>query len=353
MPAIDSLEPVVATEVLSLGSINDGPEAFGRIAGLIEDAAGRIYVADFQADEVRVFGPAGNHLFSFGRSGAGPGELSGPCCLAWAPDGALWIRDGGNRRYSGFDPGAAGARFASSLTMAHTDVNYLAPVTFTADGELIDVGHRRNSSGEQELVRFVRDSTGRRTDVGTLARASIEALGGFSVTNAAQPGATFFFYQPFSAQELVAHGPHERWAHAISSSYDVLLREGDSIRHVLGVTARTSLSSEERASAVRRMEADAKRAGITVDQLPYDVPEFKPLLRGIFFDEPGNLWVELSRPDGQPRVAEVWDADGTLTRRVQWPADITLAFPAWVGERSALGIRVDSLGVEYVVRLTF
>jgi hypothetical protein len=237
--------------------------------------------------------------------------------------------------------------------MAHTDVNYLAPVTLTIGGDLIDVGHRRNSGGEQELVRFVLDSTGRTTEAGTFARASIEALGGFTVTSSAQPGATYFFYQPFSNRELVAHGAQERWAHAMSSTYDVTVWEGDSSWHLLGVATRTSLSSEERASAVRRMEADAKRAGITVGQLPYDVPGFKPPLQGIFFDQQGRLWVELSRPDGQPRVAEVWDADGTMTRRVQWPADIALVYPGWVGEHAALGIRLDSLGVEHVVRLTF
>ena len=124
-------EPISASVDLAIGAFDDGPEAFGRITGLTEDSQGRIYVADYEAGEVRVFAPDGQHLFTFGGKGAGPGELASPCCLAWAPDGSLWVRDGGNQRYSGFDVGATAAVFRSALPMAHTDVNYFAPITFT------------------------------------------------------------------------------------------------------------------------------------------------------------------------------------------------------------------------------
>lgn len=125
---------------------------FGRIGGVLEDSTDRIFVADYQAGEVRVFAPEGGHLFTFGGKGAGPGELSGPCCLAWAPDGSLWIRDGENRRYSSFQIGDSSAAFVTTRDMAHTDVNYWAPVTFTSAGELIDVGHRASPQGARELV---------------------------------------------------------------------------------------------------------------------------------------------------------------------------------------------------------
>lgn len=346
----DSHDPVVATEALTLGSLQDGPEAFGRVTGLIEDPAGRIYVLDSQAAEVRVFAPDARYLYSFGGKGAGPGELSEPCCLAWGPDGSLWIRDAGNARYSSFRVEDSSAVFLSSRAMVHTDQSYLAPVTFTADGDLVDVGHRRTADGEQELVRFVVDSRGEVTEAGALTRTSPEALGGHTV----QRGPVrYFLYQPFSTRDLVAHGPQGRWAHGLSSAYEVTLREGEGSRMILGTAARPELSSEERASADRRMEADAARVGVSVDQLPYGVPDSKPPLQAIFFDAAGRLWVELSQPDGLPRVADVWALDGTLTQRVQWPEEISLAYPAWVGEHSALGLRRDSLDVEYVVRLTF
>lgn len=106
-------------------------------------------------------------------------------------------------------------------------------------------------------------------------------------------------------------------------------------------------------AAQERLESDARRAGIAVRQLPYGVPDRKPPLQAIFFDEEGTLWVELSRADGEPRAAELWNGEGELIRRVQWPGDIAIATPGWVGSNSALGIRRDSLGVEHVVRLSF
>jgi hypothetical protein len=49
--------------------------ALGNIA---LDAAGRLYVLETRADEVRVFDPDGEFLFGFGRPGQGPGDFEGP-----------------------------------------------------------------------------------------------------------------------------------------------------------------------------------------------------------------------------------------------------------------------------------
>jgi hypothetical protein len=89
---------------LTIGGV-DAPDAkvFGRISGLALGPSGRIFVADHQANEIRVFSSHGTHLFTFGRRGAGPGETDGPCCLAFGPDGQLWLRDSGNARYASFE----------------------------------------------------------------------------------------------------------------------------------------------------------------------------------------------------------------------------------------------------------
>lgn len=178
----------------------------------------------------------------------------------------------------------------------------------------------------------------------------VEDLGGFTVT---RPGIAMYFYQPYAARELIAHGPGGRWAHGLSSTYEITLHDGDTSRVIVGSAARPALSDEERVAAQERLESDARRAGIAVRQLPYGVPDRKPPLQAIFFDEEGTLWVELSRADGEPRAAELWNGEGELIRRVQWPGDIAIATPGWVGSNSALGIRRDSLGVEHVVRLSF
>jgi hypothetical protein len=65
---------------------------------------GRIYVADRQAREVRVFDGEGRHLFTFGREGGGPGEFSDPDDLRLAPDGRVIVRDQRGARFSVFGP---------------------------------------------------------------------------------------------------------------------------------------------------------------------------------------------------------------------------------------------------------
>lgn len=67
------LVPVVSIGPRSALESNT-PEAFGSVYGIAFGAGGDIFVADGLNREVRVFGPAGQHLRTFGRQGEGPGE---------------------------------------------------------------------------------------------------------------------------------------------------------------------------------------------------------------------------------------------------------------------------------------
>ncbi|MXX73112.1 MAG: 6-bladed beta-propeller [Gemmatimonadetes bacterium] len=64
-------------EVLRIGSLDGTCDAFGEVTSIAVDADGRIYVADRQANEIRVFSPTGECVRTFGRSGEGPGECAG------------------------------------------------------------------------------------------------------------------------------------------------------------------------------------------------------------------------------------------------------------------------------------
>lgn len=91
--------------LLSLGD----PSQFHRPAGLAVDADGnRVYVVDIggvstQEHRVRVFDAHnGTHLFDIGTRGTGPGQFNLPRDAAIAPDGSLYIVDGGNFRVQKF-----------------------------------------------------------------------------------------------------------------------------------------------------------------------------------------------------------------------------------------------------------
>ena len=81
----------VVSHELSIGDIAGPPEyQFGQVRDVDVASDGRIYVLDELASAVRIFGPDGSFLSSFGQSGEGPGEFT-----PGAPPG--WIIATGSR----------------------------------------------------------------------------------------------------------------------------------------------------------------------------------------------------------------------------------------------------------------
>ena len=76
----------------------------GDVRGIaVNDALGRLYVANSQAGTIEVFDLASNHLFSFGGLGQGPGQFAdGARQLTITPDGHLWAADYADRRVEEF-----------------------------------------------------------------------------------------------------------------------------------------------------------------------------------------------------------------------------------------------------------
>ncbi|MBX7057225.1 MAG: NHL repeat-containing protein [Leptospirales bacterium] len=74
---------------------------------------GRLYVADFSADRIRVFDLAGGNAGAFGEHGVGPDALLGPAGIAVAAD-AIYVSDSGNHRIQKFDH--AGKRLLTITT---------------------------------------------------------------------------------------------------------------------------------------------------------------------------------------------------------------------------------------------
>ena len=64
---------------------------FGVLLKALTDAAGNIYVLDYQLCEVQVFTPDGELLKTTSRKGEGPGEVVDPMDMLWMPDGNLGI----------------------------------------------------------------------------------------------------------------------------------------------------------------------------------------------------------------------------------------------------------------------
>jgi hypothetical protein len=106
VPLWSENEGWVLRERFRLGAMDgDGPDVFGSIADVELGPEGEVYILDNQASEIRVFGPDGVYVRTFGRAGQGPGELSRAAGIAFDTAGTLWVMNQGNARFSGFDPG--------------------------------------------------------------------------------------------------------------------------------------------------------------------------------------------------------------------------------------------------------
>ena len=97
-------------EELRIGSVNGTCDAFGQAFSVTVDDAGRIYMADFQANEIRVFDAQGECIRTFGREGEGPGEFRMLAGIAWQPPGLLWAMDAISYRLTAFDSAEAFGR---------------------------------------------------------------------------------------------------------------------------------------------------------------------------------------------------------------------------------------------------
>jgi len=337
---------------LTIDSLNGKNQEFGFVSGIAVDKAGRVFVADGRFSSLAAFDSTGRALYTVGRQGAGPGEFNRPCCLAFDPQGALWLRDTGNGRFSRFLVGDTGAAFRGQLVMPSADVGSYASLTFDQAGRLVDVGTMQAPRGSNDIVRFHVDSSGEVVRADTIAAPPDDSLSGRQIPRG---NVTSYLYQPYGPAFLTAHAPGGGWARAVSSHDLVRWVVGGDTTHTVIVRRDVigpALSARERAQADSQLTAEATRLGLAGSAVPFKVPGAKPPIKHIFFDQQGRLWVQLSMADGEENRADLYDTSGHRIAMAQWPLDIDLD-NGYIGDRVAYGVRQDSLGVVRVVRVRF
>lgn len=163
----------------SIASPTAGTSWFHKPAGLaVDDSGSRVYVVDIggvqtQEHRVRVFdAQSGEHLFDFGKRGDKPGEFNLPRDITVAPDGSLYVVDGGNFRVQQFRDdgtlirvfgsiGRQGGQFSRPKEVAVDKIGnvYVADAAFgnfqifTPDGQLLlAIGSRSTANGPAKFL---------------------------------------------------------------------------------------------------------------------------------------------------------------------------------------------------------
>ena len=85
--------------------VQHGGDPFNRVTNLALDSAGNLYIADGYGNaRVHKFSADGEHLFSWGEPGTGPGEFRLPHAIAIDEDDRVLVADRENSRIQVFSP---------------------------------------------------------------------------------------------------------------------------------------------------------------------------------------------------------------------------------------------------------
>ncbi len=155
---------------------------------------------------------------------------------------------------------------------------------------------------------------------------------------------------------LATHAPGGDFARAFSPSYHVhFYRPDGNLRHELqrDVAGPLITAAEKRAAEEELRDWPGRVHPYTMDLEDYPIPDRKPVIRHMWYDEDGLLWVHLWPSEAEDLYrADVYNPDGTLSFEAVWPKGVAI----WRGGGSgdvALGVREIALDVHQVVRVRF
>ena len=329
-------------EDLRIGTLEgDGPDLFGEIRSLEVDPAGRIFLLEAQANEIRVFEADGSHIRTIGRDGGGPGEFNYPVLLQFGPEGNLWVVDPQNNRLSVFD--SAGTYIEGKYALGGFimmpwpggfDYNgsYYAPVPLPRDD---DFGIA--------LVRFD-------VDLNPLDTIAIpedpEEREGFELRNEDSHLMAGIPFQPGFRWRLSPTGT--MWG-MLDGDYRFfqLTLQGDTLRSFTREFEPLPVTEADMDQAREDLEWFINYGG-NVDWSK--IPDHKPATDDFFFDDEGNIWViPVTMAEQDWQVVEVFDPEGRYLGRIDVPFRLTRPYPV-IRNGVMYAVVEDEMEVPYVVR---
>lgn len=328
-------------EDLRIGSVDgEDLEAFGEVRDLVVDDRGRIHVLDGLAVEIRSFDTDGSALGVMGGEGQGPGELSRPGGMALDPSGDIWVLDGGNTRYSVFDPD-------EGFQTVHPRPGIAGSLrwrgAFTTDGRLLDP--TALTTGGTGLVQL--NSALEPRD--TLALEPFEPARGF-VEDEARAGVRWPI--PFQPEFAWSPDPSGRLWWGVNDRFRFVegTLGGDTLRVIERETDPTPVTAEE----IRDLLGAMRAANRDADQVPLRAehfPDTKPAWSSLIPDDEGHLWV--APYDFRERPTDrfhIFDPDGRYLGEVRSETPV-VPYPIKFREGHLYGVTRDEFDVPYVVRL--
>lgn len=349
-------DTMVLVPELAIGEMDgEDPYVFGSVASLDVDSEGRIYALDRQAQEVRVFSPQGEFLFTMGGPGEGPGEFLQPNHIQIADGGDLLVRDG-RWRFSRFSKDGDLIDTWPILSGYGTS----RPFFLQPDGSVL------NPSVPRGLVRYERDGT----PVDTLDLPSADFDPNYlEVTNS---NSHAYYSRPFSpsAQWTMTRGGEVLFG--ITGAYRIERWEpGGGAFRIERMVDPVPVDPAERSRAKETTTESLRGTNPSWNWYGPDVPTVKPPWINLLAGTDGSIWVirsmearEVDNPQWDarapdeghptrwvsPQVADVFDAEGRYMGPINLPDDFSFYPPPLVSIDRVWAQAFHEMGYPQVVR---
>lgn len=328
--------------LLSLGGPDaSGPTQFFRIQNIYVDPQGRLWVADGQSSELRIFESDGALWKTRGGRGEGPGEFLQIRLLGSFSGDSVLVADGANGRITVFDPEG---EFVRTERLPSGDDPL--PRAF-------DVFHDRSVLGQvPRLLASASLADGQILgDTVRLVRVDLE--NGTQQHQALAPGPLWLWTGrsqvpiPFTANASFA--VLEESVHLVAGgAFRVRVFEGGRLIEMYGVVREPNAVSEADVAGYRVMTEEyipeARRDDYWSALNHRARPTILPAYYRVLVAADGNLWAQVYSSD----FSGAWDVfgrDRTLLGQVETPEGF---IPMSILREKWAGVWRDSLGVEHV-----
>lgn len=334
-------------EELTLGSETDHEsQVFGDIISIDVDAHGRIFVLDFQAQQISIFDSDGTFVRTVGGEGAAPGEFEQALAVDISRNGEIWVMEMLQAELSIFD---ALGNYLRSEPVGNPGVG-LRPYSggFDPLGLYNAVVFSWNDYGEsQVMARFDQDLTP--LDTIAIPESSIErdAFSHQSDDGRFSIGATI----PFQGSFEWRFSPTGSLWTLSTKPYELieLAASGKTLRRVTKTHEPLPVTEEDRNEARESFQRFISRGG-TVDWSR--VPTDKPVTISFFCDDLGHLWVkkEAALPEDEGRLFDLFDPDGRYLGELRLPFSLQSDPEPIVRDGVLYGVAADESGAPIIVR---
>ncbi len=345
---------------LRIGSVDGaGPDAFGRIGGIVTTSDGDLVLLDFRDSELKSFGRDGDFRWRAGGRGEGPGEFMIIAGLMRLPGDTIAVLDRVPPRAQLFAPDGA---FIRTISRRSDDAESRGETEFFG---VLDDGTIAATVSSRQGSIIKRDY-----------RRLIDGLVIVGMDGAVLHSGPKFFQEPLFSEIVsvdqggktiramvmrppgIAHGATyaargSRVAVGVQSSGEILLYD-QTLAPVLRVLLPTRGVAVDKDRYLAHVAATSEETSAASEKLPFveaaaRLPTNFPAFNRLRLDGVGRIWVEEYVPPYETRVPIWWilGPDGNVLARTTMPTGFA---PRQIDGGEIIGVATDDLGVQFVER---